>query len=203
MNLVFDLDGTLIDSRLRLYTLYRRLVPATTLDFEHYWDLKRAKVPHSLLLRKHEGCGDEQVVQFEAEWMALIETPELLALDSKFPGMPQTLKRLAQQATLHVCTARQMREPVLDQLERLGLAAFFSTVLVTQQSYRKDTLIAAHVPDLGPTDWVIGDTGKDVEVGRMLGLRTCAVLSGFLSQKSLEPYQPDLILGSATEFLLD
>lgn len=203
MNLVFDLDGTLIDSRQRLYTLYRQLVPTTALDFDHYWDFKRAKVSHAALLRHEEGFGDEQVAVFEAEWMARIETPEMLALDAIFPGVPQALACLARQATLHLCTARQRREPVLSQLGRLGLAPYFSTVLVTLQSSSKDALIKTHIPDRGAGDWMIGDTGKDIEVGRRLGMRTCAVLSGFLSRDSLLPYRPDLILNSATDFSLD
>jgi phosphoglycolate phosphatase len=202
MNLIFDLDGTLIDSRPRLYSLYRQLVPDTKLDFERYWNFKRSKTPHSQLLRDHEGFGDTQISQFEVEWMALIETPKLLALDINFPGMPQALERLARQATLHVCTARQLHEPVLEQMERLGLAKYFRNILVTLQHYPKESLIAANVADLSPMDWMIGDTGKDIEVGRTLGIRTCAVLSGFLSRESLKDYKPDMILSCATEFHL-
>jgi len=47
---------------------------------------------------------------------------------------------------------------------------------------------------------MIGDTGKDIQVGQMLGIKTCAVLSGFLNEKALLNYGPDLILPTAADF---
>lgn len=200
MNVVFDLDGTLIDSRLRMYTLYQRLVPTTTLDFDSYWNYKRRKVPHEVLLKNCEGYSEEQIASFINKWMIHIETKEFLVFDSSFPGLPATLERLAQQARLHVCTARQFRQPVLEQLERLGLIKHFSSVLVTQHASTKEDLVASNLPGLSPNDWMVGDTGKDIEAGKMLGMRTCAVLSGFLNREILLRYEPDLILESAVDF---
>lgn len=203
MNVVFDLDGTLIDSRARMYALYRRLVPATTLDFDTYWLHKRAKVPHKDLLQRQEGYGEQQVYVFIKHWMELIETPELLAMDTNFHGVPEALGRLRPHASLHVCTARQMRQPVLGQLEQLGLLQNFSSVLATEENHKsKAELITAQLSNLSCRDWMIGDTGKDIELGKQLGMRTCAVLSGFLSRESLLPYGPDRILESAAYFEL-
>jgi phosphoglycolate phosphatase len=201
VNLVFDLDGTLIDSRARLYRLFQRLAPDSTLTHDAYWALKQDKISNETVLARQLGYGAAAISRFVEQWMDLIETPELLALDSNFPGMAETLARLHGQATLHVCTARQHRQPVLDQLERLGLLDFFSSVLVTGQRRDKQELIAA-IPGLGADDWILGDTGKDVQVGRALNMKTCAVLSGFLSEKSLRAYEPDLILPGAAQFRL-
>lgn len=200
MNLVFDLDGTLIDSRPRLFTLFSELAPDSGLDFEAYWNLKRAKVSHEQILTQRLGYSRERLSAFVETWMARIETPAVLALDENFPGMHAALERLGQQGRLHVCTARQHRQAALDQLERLGLLPYFSTVMVTQQTDGKDTLIAHHLPDLSPRDWMLGDTGKDIQVGKTLGMRTCGVLSGFLNRASLAPYGPDLILDNAAVF---
>jgi phosphoglycolate phosphatase len=202
MNVVFDLDGTLIDARPRMYALFAELVPGSGLDADAYWALKHAKVSHEQILRRRLGYDEERLAEFVDAWMARIESPALLALDGNFPGMHATLDRLAAQARLHVCTARQHRQPVLDQLDRLRLLPYFTTVMVTEQTADKDALIARHVPDLSARDWMLGDTGKDIQVGKALGMRTCAVLSGFLSRASLEPYEPDLILENAAAFAL-
>jgi phosphoglycolate phosphatase len=201
VNLVFDLDGTLIDSRPRLYRLFQQLAPDSTLTHETYWAFKQDKISNETILAQQFGYTTAAIGSFVDAWMDLIEAPEFLALDSNFPGMAETLERLRGQAVLHVCTARQHRQPALDQLERLGLLGYFSSVLVTQQRHDKQELIAA-IPGLGTDDWILGDTGKDVQIGRALNMKTCAVLSGFLSEKSLLAYQPDLILPSAAQFRL-
>jgi len=73
-----------------------------------------------------------------------------------------------------------------------GWEHIFSKVLVTGQKQEKTALVKG-VVNLQKADWFIGDTGKDVQTGKELGIRTAAVLTGFLSRESLLPYQPDLI----------
>lgn len=201
VNLIFDLDGTLIDSRLRLFRLFQQLAPSSKLTYESYWNLKQDKVSNEAILAREFGFDVADIERFIVDWMESIEAHEFLAFDTNFPGMHETLQRLNKQARLHVCTARQHRQPAIDQLDRLGLLEFFESVMVTEQNQSKEELIAS-VSGLGPQDWIIGDTGKEIKVGQSLGIKTCAVLSGFLSEKSLKPYGPDLILPAASDFCL-
>ena len=199
INIIFDLDGTLIDSRLRLYRLFQQLVPSSKLTFESYWALKRDKVSNEAILANDLGFDAVAIKRFVSDWMERIESPELLVFDTNFPSMHETLERLSSLARLHVCTARQHRQAVIDQMDRLGLLTHLKSIMVTEKRKSKEDLIAA-VPELGPQDWIIGDTGKDIQVGQVMGINTCAVLSGFLNEKSLKPYRPNLILQVATEF---
>lgn len=199
MNLIFDLDGTLIDSRLRLYTLFRTLVPSLDLSFQAYWDLKRANVSNEDILRMRLGYSSAKVEGFRSQWMASIESPELLSLDRLLPGLKSVLPTFAGLATLYVCTNRQRPAAAIDQLDRLGVLGFFETVLVTAQVQTKLELIAS-IPGLATRDWLLSDSGLDVRIGKSLGIMTCAVLSGFSSEVVLRAYEPDLILSSASSF---
>lgn len=201
MNLIFDLDGTLIDARLRLYRLFQKLIPTSQLSYEDYWTLKQQKVSNETILAKECNFNVADIERFVADWMELIEAPEFLAFDKVFPDVREALERLGMQAKLHVCTARQSRQPVLNQLECFGLLPYFDSIMVTQQIRGKNELIV-NMRDLAPQDWIIGDTGKDIQIGKLLGIRTCAVLSGFLSETSLVSYCPDLILPFASNFYL-
>jgi len=134
--------------------------------------------------------------------MALIESPSFLEMDANFTGMHETLEELKESARLYVCTARQFVDPVYVQLETLNLLEYFDEVMVTEQRNTKEFLIAQKVPNLTPNDWVVGDTGKDVQVGMALGVNTCAVLTGFMTADALSRYSPKIILESVIEFKL-
>jgi phosphoglycolate phosphatase len=73
---------------------------------------------------------------------------------------------------------------------------------VTEQKQEKDDLIRQHIVDLDGRDWILGDTGKDIRVGKSLGINTCAVLSGFQNRTILSAYAPDRILESAAHLQL-
>lgn len=202
MNIIFDLDGTLIDSRLRLYRLFQHLAPDSKMSFEQYWELKRKKISNEKILLSELDYNKVQVTRFVTKWMKLIETPPFLSLDENFEGIHIALNHIQQQADLHVCTSRQFHQPVLDQLASLDLLHFFKQILVTEQKYTKVSLIASHITNRSILDWVVGDTGRDIQVGKLLNMRTCAVLTGFLSRESLEGYNPDLISDSVVNFSL-
>jgi phosphoglycolate phosphatase len=199
MNLIFDLDGTLIDSRLRLYKLFQQLVPTSELTYQDYWAFKQENVSNEDILIKEFRFDAAAIKRFVTDWMGNIEAPEFLALDKNLPGMHATLAELCEQANLYVCTARQYSIPLLNQLERLRLLYYFDEVMVTEQTRSKEELVRT-LPSLASQDWMIGDTGKDIQVGQMLGIKTCAVLSGFLNEKALLNYGPDLILPTAADF---
>ncbi|GAB7261216.1 hypothetical protein DaDZ19_28830 [Dickeya ananatis] len=50
MNIFFDFDGTLIDSKLRQYELFCKLVPESHFSYEEYWDIKRNRINQEKLL---------------------------------------------------------------------------------------------------------------------------------------------------------
>ena len=197
--MIFDLDGTLIDSRLRLYKLFQQLVPTSELTYQDYWAFKQENVSNEDILIKEFRFDAAAIKRFVTDWMGNIEAPEFLALDKNLPGMHATLAELCEQANLYVCTARQYSIPLLNQLERLRLLYYFDEVMVTEQTRSKEELVRT-LPSLASQDWMIGDTGKDIQVGQMLGIKTCAVLSGFLNEKALLNYGPDLILPTAADF---
>jgi phosphoglycolate phosphatase len=201
MNLIFDLDGTIIDSKPRLHALFQHLAPRPGLDYSRYWVLKQAKVSNTAILTNLFGYGEGQIQSFVFSWMSLIESPEFLAMDQCVPGVQHTLRHLEANAVLYACTDRQHEHAAMEQLERLGILHHFRGVLVTGQKIPKETLIRQRISGLTRDDWMIGDTGRDILTGRALGIRTCAVLSGFQSKSVLMGYEPDLILDSAADFV--
>lgn len=196
----FDFDGTLVDSKPRLYRLFSDLVADHGLSFEEYWEMKRSQIGHEIILSSTLGRTAEQVQKFQMEWMRLIEETEYLALDSPFPGVERMLRDLKNNGmSIHLVTARQFEDQADWQLQRLGWASLFDSVMVTGQRAEKEALIRATVGSLSLNDIMIGDTGKDIQCGNSLGLITVAVLSGFRSRKAIEAYLPDYVFESVTD----
>tara|TARA_B110000240_G_scaffold196663_1_gene249445 strand:- start:1325 stop:1945 length:621 start_codon:yes stop_codon:yes gene_type:complete len=200
MKIFFDLDGTLIDSKLRLYNLFQKLVPQSILTYNEYWEFKMNKISHSMILRQVFNFGEIDIKLFEAKWMELIETENLLKFDKPFVGITDHLTKLKKKGILlYVVTARQFKTKVISQLELFGWSTIFQDILVTGQKNKKENLIKPFLEG-DEENWIIGDTGMDIIVGKKLGIKTAAVLSGFLNKEVLLTYEPDYILENIIEF---
>ena len=202
MNVIFDLDGTLIDSKFRLYKLFQDLVPESNLSFSDYWDLKKDKISNEYILKNLLLYSNEKFNDFLNSWMILIETPKYLELDKNFEGNKSLIERDLCDFNLYICTDRQFIDSTHIQLKNLGLFGLFKKVLVTEQKRKKADLIIDEIENLSHNDWIIGDTGRDIQVGHQLKINSCAVLSGFLGYKSLIEYSPTKIIPGVSDFKL-
>jgi phosphoglycolate phosphatase len=208
--LFFDLDGPLLDVSGRYLALHHALLgelglrglPGTT-----YWDRKRAVCPEDRILAEIGAAEHAEV--YCRRRLALIETPEYLAHDRPWPWASSILSRLKADFPLVLVTARADRTLLLQQLDRLNLAPFFDEVLSTPAGRRVDeqkaALIRAYLERHGQPSagcWMIGDTEADIGAGRLLGLRTAAVLSGIRTRELLLRAEPDFLLDDIRELPL-
>ncbi|MEN0053967.1 MAG: HAD hydrolase-like protein [Mucilaginibacter sp.] len=191
-NIFFDLDGTLIESRPRLYQLFQHMVPSSKLTFDEYWLYKRNKITHREILQHAFSYTDDEIKRFEREWLTCIELPEWLALDKPFEGVSDYLSALKNKNRLFIVTARQSENQALEQINHFGWLKYVESVFVTGQIQEKHDLIKGRI-NVTPEDWFVGDTGKDIQTGKHLGINTAAVLTGFLSEKKILEYNPDII----------
>jgi phosphoglycolate phosphatase len=201
MKIFFDLDGTLLNSKPRLYHLFQFLVPHSKFSYEDYWKLKKDKISHREILTNYFKYQEKDIIKFNFEWMSLIESPEWIIYDEPFEGLHQFLESLNLNNQLYIVTARQDQKVVFDQIKSFHLDCYFKDILVTLQKIEKSDLIKK-TKQISNLDWIIGDTGKDIETGKILGIKTAAVLTGFLSQNQLIRYSPDVILENVSQFKL-
>lgn len=199
MKIFIDLDGTLIDSKLRLYELFQHLVQRSNLTFDGYWELKKNEICHQEILENHFNYSKGKIKNFQKNWLQKIEEPEWLSLDTLFDEVVPFLDNLKETNDLYIVTARQFKENVITQLNTLECSEFFIDVFVTRQKETKTNLIKKAIL-VNEEDWFIGDTGKDIETGKELGINTAAVLSGFRNREVLSSYEPDILINSIIEF---
>lgn len=193
-----DFDGTLVDSRLRLYQLFQDLMPSSPLTFEQYWEIKRRNVNQRDLLKCIFRLDDYDVSLFQMEWLNQVERPERLRLDQPLPGVTSFLRRMSCSCALFLVSGRQDIDRTRQQIDALGWSKYFVDIMVTRQRQGKAALVSNQVP-VSRSDLMVGDTGEDIQAGKELGVKTAAVLTGVATREMLEAYGPDNIFDSVVE----
>ena len=205
--LIFDLDGTLIDSKLDLALSVNATLEA----------LGRAPLPHEqifgyvgqgapLLIRRSLGEGaSEEECQRGLEFFLRYYSEHMLDNTIPYPGVREGLAQLAS-FPMAVLTNKPVRFSKAI-LEGLGLAGYFRHVYGGNSFERKkpDPMGATILlRDLGVTPrqaMIVGDSEVDVLTARNAGTWACGVTYG-LGSARLAACPPDLLLDSLTELPL-
>jgi phosphoglycolate phosphatase len=213
--LVFDLDGTLIDSRLDLV----HSVNATLRE------MGRAELPGELiatyvgdgapmLVRRALGDvnqgdpGDERLLRSALEYFLGYYRIHKLDHTVVYAGIPEALARIAmsQNGTqrLMAVLSNKPVNPSRDIVQALGLGGFFVRIYGGNSFTTKkpdpmglQTILQETGVGAGEA-LMIGDSSIDVLTGRNAGLWTCGVTYGF-APHTLENVPPDVVIETPGE----
>ena len=218
--LVFDLDGTLIDSRLDLIhsvNAMLRHIERPELDGDVIASYVGDGAP-TLVRRALGDTGDEALLRKAMEYFLGYYRQHKLDHTTVYERIPEVLARLANSSNGVESNAvppdgvpRQMavlsNKPVVpsrDIVRALGLGDFFVCVYggnsfttkkpdpLGVRTIMQETGVAADEA------LIIGDSAVDVLTGRNAGLWTCGVTYGF-APHSLEQSPPDVLVESPRE----
>lgn len=198
MNIFFDFDGTLLESRPRVFNLFNSLSGNTIISYDEYWQLKRNMFSNEWILTHILRQSNEDISNFKNEWFNLIESEEFLEYDRIFNFTIPTLEKI-ENNKLYIVTSRMLVEPLNKQVESFGLKKYFNDVLVSRNQISKKDLISGTGLKLSANDIIIGDTEADIIAARELNIRSFSVLSGFRSYEVLSQYKPNKIFINISE----
>lgn len=201
--ILLDLDGPLLDGKERHYHCYRGILERfgyKPIGIDEYWEKKRALVNRRDLLKM---SGAEEIYDdFLAAWLAMIESPDMLALDKVQEGAVDCLRSWKEQGIqLTLVTLRKDKQALEGQLKLMGLRQFLDVVLVCDpaeggegkadavRSIFQGKLLKEH------TLW-IGDTEADWEAGNSLGVDVVLVANGLRDQEYLATLKGALVVPS-------
>lgn len=203
--IVFDLDGTLVDSLEDIVATTRfaleahgLAVPARELLAGYVGDGARLLLARASGLPPASPTLAAVLATFEERYAA-----HAADATRPMPGALATLDALAD-LPLAVCTNKP-RSATLAVLSALGLAGRFMAVVAGDElPWRKpDPRVLHHVAEqlaVAPSGLVmVGDGPQDVECGRAAGARTVGVLGGIAPHERLLESRPDLVLSSLAE----
>jgi phosphoglycolate phosphatase len=210
--LVFDLDGTLVDSKLDLALSVNAMraelgLPPLTLDLIASYVGQGV----TLLVRRSLGAlaTDENVEKGLAFFLSYYRE-HMLDHTAPYPGVAEALNELAgRKMTMAVLT----NKPVVfsrEMLTRLGFASSFAYIYGGNSFPQKKPdpvglyKMMAELQLSGRQTLMVGDSDTDILTGRNAGVWTCGVTYG-LGAHTLEKVAPDLVIDDMRELppLLD
>lgn len=196
-NLVFDLDGTLIDVSRRDYQLYitgMLDIREDALDFETYWSLRRQAMSMLDIFRRH-GIPEHALQYYLIARDARAEHVDFLVHDAVLENTHRVLSECCQRYECHLLSARHNEINMHAQIDRLDLSKYFKSAQLTKGPKLEALSRMQNVCA------VIGDSEYDINPAKSLGLRSIAVTTGYRSREFLEALVPDHVFDDIGDVL--
>ncbi len=200
--ILFDLDGTLVDTVTLIRESHRHAV-RTVLGQEFSDARLVANVGRPLLEQMEAFSPDraEELYRVYREWNHA-HTAELIA---SYDGITPLLRQLRAVGRQLALVTSKTRDAVDLAFASLPIAEYFEVVISAEDSSR-------HKPDpeplrvalagLGRTangGCYVGDSPFDIQAGQGAGVTTIAVTWGFFGRADLEVVRPDIVCETAGE----
>jgi len=205
---IFDLDGTLIDSRLDLIhsvNAMLRHLGRPVLPGEVVASYVGDGAP--MLVRRALGDpDDEELFKRALEYFLAYYKEHKLDHTTVYAGIPEALQQLQANGTRRqfAVLSNKPVNPSRAIVEALGLGAFFAHVYGGNsfESKKPDPLgvrTILHETGIAPQNaLIVGDSSIDVLTGRNAGIATCGVTYGF-APHSFREVPPDVVVDSPQE----
>ncbi len=203
--IIFDLDGTLVDSRGAYREAAETAFAATgkkKASARIVTEIPR-RLEQSLPIDDLTGGADArkfQEIYLKAYYQATKQRT------TPFPNVTCTLEKLSSKATLAVTTRRNIPDTEVNkELSKFGLSKYIQKIVTSQGTLKPkpspEALIkcAEHMNVKICDCAVVGDSTMDIRAGKNAGAYTVAVQTGIFSRKELAREKPDLILRNVNE----
>jgi HAD superfamily hydrolase (TIGR01549 family) len=191
---LFDWDGTLVDSAAKSYRCYVRAFAAYGIEYDHA-TFERTYSPDWYRTYEDVGLPREAWAEADARWLECYETEpsELL------PGARATLERLSGRGLVQGLVSSGDPVRVRREIADFGLAPFFSTVVCggetrERKPHPEPLLVALERLGIEPHHSAyVGDSPEDVMMARAAGAFAVGIPGGFPNVAALERSAPHVL----------
>jgi phosphoglycolate phosphatase len=206
--LVFDLDGTLIDSRSDL------AAAVNTVRAEQGLDLLTVKQVKSFIGNGISKLIERSFADATVDLSVVLERYRTVYYSQStvhtilYPGVKAGLEQLQKAGMVSTVLTNKPGEISRSILEALGLLSFFKTVIGAEDGYALKpsseglrALMKAHKVD-ADSCWMIGDHHTDLVAGMDADVRTAFVSYGFGHTDDLKPTKHFASFSEVVEYFL-
>jgi len=201
--LIFDLDGTLVDSMEVVYgtmNLILKDLGLREVGREEMVELAGKRFSE-ILLEMAPWLSPSAIEGSEARFKEIYSASRLRLI----PGAGEALGWLKERNVPMGLVTTTPKEPARDLIERLGISEYFEVVVALEDVERPKPhpdgpLKASRALGMAPRDCAfVGDSPNDIRAGKAAGTMTIGVLTGFSSRERLAMEGADLVIGSVGE----
>lgn len=212
--LLFDIDGTLIDSRgagiqSLKYVLQQQFGVIDDLRGVEIAGKTDTGIVHQILRKQNIAVTEEKTAAFLELYLEFLAGELPQRQGRLLPGVAELLPRLQArpQNVLALLTGNLRRGAQL-KLAHYGIWDFFEFGAFADDHHDRNHLgpfaqqraREKHAIDFAAADIdIIGDTPHDIACGKAIGARTIAVTTGSFSRAQLAAHHPDVILADFSE----
>jgi len=191
MIILFDLDGTVIDSTEPIITSFQHAFTSMSIEPPSRKDIM-SQIGHPLdMMFENLEVPQDKVWDFVANYKAKYRE---VSFEGTFliEGAKEAIKDADDFATLGVVTTKTSRYSA-ELLEYLGVMKYFKTLIgredVINPKPHPEPILKA-IEEIAPEYdkskiWMIGDTPMDIESAKAAGVRHVAVTTGYASEDIL------------------
>jgi len=198
--LLFDWDGTLVDSAQLGLTAYEKSFAELGIPFDHE-TYRAVYSPNWLSVYEGLGLPKEQWQRADELWTQHYgeQSVELIK------GAGETVAELRQKKYRLGVVSSGNDCRVNREIKELGLAGFFEVVICHEQirnrkPHPEGLETAMRLMNCSQEEsCYIGDTPEDIEMGKRAGLLTIGVRSAYPTNWKLKSSSPDIYIQSLTE----
>ena len=199
---LFDWDGTLVDSAERTYGCYVRVFSSYGIGYDHA-AFERTYSPDWYRTYEDVGLPRGHWPEADARWISCYEAePSRLV-----PGARETMERLAGAGLAQGLVSSGDGTRVRREIQALGLERFFGAVVCGGETARRKPdpeplFLALGRLGFAPAETAyVGDSPEDVAMAKAAGAFAVGIPGGFPNREALAASRPDVLAPSLDEAL--
>lgn len=117
-----------------------------------------------------------------------------------FLGIVDVLKKFKTQGIKMVVLSSDSEKTLLPEIKDFGLEEIFIDIVSDSHDKSKEIRELMRKNNFNTEDTIfVGDSNHEVEVGKEIGIKTCAVTWGFCTKEKLESLKPDFLIDTVEE----
>ncbi|HEU0107888.1 MAG TPA: HAD family hydrolase [Vicinamibacteria bacterium] len=196
---LFDWDGTLVNTAEASYRCYEKLFGSYGIAFDRD-AFRRTYSPNWHLTYSALGLAEDRWPEADARWLGHYGQEKVVLIE----GAREALLRVRDAGLLAGLVTSGDCSRVGRELADLGVAELFQVVvcaedIVNRKPHPEALLLALERLGLAAADGVyVGDSPEDVQMARAAGVRAVGIPGGFPNRESLAAARPDVLEATLT-----